>query len=242
MSKEHLFTAVVPFADVDRHQVVLLPRLFKLLQEAAIQHAELFGVGARGLEERGTSWVLNRLAVELKRYPRRDETLRVTTWSTGVHGFKGYREFRLHGGDELLLSASSLWLWIDLRSRMLTRVPDDIAHSFPVGCGSPAYRPDLDKLRLAPPAATAPKTTLDLRYSDQDANGHINNTAYFDLLQTALLRGGLSPQPLRLEIQFQREIPIETTAVEVRLETRDNGTTGFSISDQSTSFAQGLVA
>lgn len=242
MSKEHILTAVVPFADVDRHQVMLLPRLFKLLQEAAIEHADLFGVGIHGLEERGTSWVLNRLAVELTRYPRRDEALRLTTWSTGVQSFKGYREFRLHCGDELLLSASSFWLWIDLRTRTLTRVPEDVANTFPVGTGSPAHRPDLDRLRLTPPADTAFSTTLDLRYSDQDANGHINNTAYLDLLQTALLRHGLSPQPLRIEIQFQREIPIDATSVEVRLEPREAGATAFSISNPTTTFALGLVS
>ncbi|MFT3781183.1 MAG: thioesterase [Nibricoccus sp.] len=242
MSNEHILTAVVPFADVDRNQIMLLPRLFKLLQEAAIQHAELYGVGARGVEERGTSWVLNRIAVELTRYPRRDESLRLTTWSTGVHGFRGYREFRLYAGEELLLSASSLWLWIDLRTRTLTRVPEAIAHTFPVGSGSPPYRPDLEKLRIAPPGASATSTTVDLRYSDQDSNSHINNTAYIDLLQTALLRHGLSPQPLRVEIQFQREIPIDATTVEVRLEPREAGVTAFSIANSTTSFAQGLVS
>jgi len=241
VSNDYTLTTVVPFADVDRNQVMLLPQLFKLLQEAAVQHADLFGVGVRGIAERGTSWVLNRLAVELTRYPRRDETIRVTTWSTGVHGFKGYREFRLHSGDELLLSASSLWLWIDLRTRTLTRVPAEIAATFPVGRGSTPYRPDLDHLRLTPPANAAPVLKLDLRYSDQDANSHINHTAYFDLLQTALLRRGLSPQPHRLEIQFQREIPTETVAVEVRLETRTHET-AFSLASGATSFAQGLIA
>jgi acyl-CoA thioesterase FadM len=241
VSNEYTLTTVVPFADVDRDQVMLLPQLFKLLQEAAVRHADLFGVGLRGIAERGTSWVLNRLAVELTRYPRRDEQIRVTTWSTGVHGFKGYREFRLHSGDELLLSASSLWLWIDLRTRTLTRVPAEIAATFPVGSGSPPYRAELDHLRRTPPASSVPALNLDVRYSDQDANGHVNHTAYFDLLQTALLRRGLSPQPRRLEIQFQREILPDTNEIEVRLEAREHET-AFSLTRGATSFAQGLVA
>lgn len=241
MSNVHTLTAVVPFADVDRHQVMLLPRLFKFLQEAAIEHADLYGVGIHGLAERGTSWVLNRIAAELIRYPRRDEEIRVTTWSTGVHSFKGFREFRLHAGDELLLSASSLWLWIDLHTRSLTRVPAGLAELFPVGTGTPPYRAEIDRLHLTPPAANTPALSLDLRYSDQDANGHVNHTAYFDLLQTALLRQGLSPQPSRLEIQFQREIPTAATTVEIRLERRAQET-AFSLGSSSTSYAQGLVA
>ena len=241
MSNDYTLTTIVPFADVDRHQVILLPQLFKLLQEAAVQHAELYGVGMRGLAERGTSWVLNRLAVELTRYPRRDEPVRITTWSTGVHGFKGFREFRLHSGEELLLSASSLWLWIDLRTRSLTRVPAELAATFPVGSSTPSYHAEIDRLHHTPPAASTPALSLDLRYSDQDANGHVNHTAYFDLLQTALLRQGLSPQPRRLEIQFQREIPADATRVEVRLETRAQET-AFSLGNGPTGYAQGIVS
>jgi acyl-ACP thioesterase len=241
VSNVHTLDIVVPFADVDRHQVILLPQLFKLLQEAAVQHADLYGVGLHGLAERGTSWVLNRIAVELTRYPRRDEPVRITTWSTGVHGFKGLREFRLHSGDELLLSASSLWLWIDLHTRSLTRVPAELAATFPVGTGTPPYRPDIDRLHFTPPTANTPTLSLDLRYSDQDANGHVNHTAYFDLLQTALLRQGLSPQPRRLEIQFQREIPADAVNVEIRLESRTQET-AFSLGNGTTSYAQGTIS
>jgi acyl-ACP thioesterase len=241
VSSAYTLTTVVPFADVDRNQVMLLPQLVKLLQEAAVQHADLYGVGVRDIAERGTSWVLNRLAVELTRYPRRDEPIHVTTWSTGVHTFKGHREFRVHSGDELLLSASSLWLWIDLRTRTLTRVPDGLAKLFPVGSGTPPFQTDIDHIRHMPPSAAASALSLDVRYSDQDANGHVNNTAFFDLLQTALLRRGFSPQPHRLEIQFLKEIPADTTAVDVRLEARDHAV-AFSIRSGTTSFAQGIVS
>ena len=216
---EYTLSAAVRFAEVDRDQVMALPAILQLLQEAAIRHADLFGVGARGLAERGTSWVLHRLSLGIERYPRRDEELRVETWSTGVRGFRGYREFRLLCGEELLLSASSLWLWIDLRTRMLARGPEDLAAAFPLGgAGRPLYRPELEKLRFAAPAEGSAVVPVTIRYSDFDANGHVNNTAFFDYLQTALAQQGRSPHPRRLELQFLREIPEGAAAVEVRLE------------------------
>lgn len=242
MSKEFVLTTTIPFGDVGRDQVVLLPQLFKLLQEAAIQHADLYGVGARGIALRGTSWVLNRLAVGIHRYPHRDEAVSVTTWSTGVRGFKGYREFRLHSGSELLLSASSLWLWIDLRTRSLARVPESIVHTFPIGDGSAPFQPEIDKLRINPPEPSCPPQQLGLRYSDLDANSHVNHTAYLDLLQTGLLRSGFSPQPRRLEILFQHEIPAEATCVELRLAANDQGAHTFSLSGPATSYAVGKVS
>ena len=232
----------VRFAEVDRDQVMLLPSLFQLLQEAAIRHADLYGVGAAGIAERGTSWVLNRLVVGIERYPRRDEALRVETWSTGVHGFRGHREFRLFCGEELLLSASSLWLWIDLRTRTLARVPEELAAAFPVGGdGRPPYRTELERIRFAAPAAPAPAVPVNVRYSDFDANGHVNNTAFIDYLQTALVRHGSTPHPRRLELQFLREIPLSAETVEVRLEKTGETETVFAISGADGAYALGVV-
>ena len=240
MSTEYHLNSVVPFADVDREQVILLSRLGQLLQEAAIQHADLYGVGAQGIAERGTSWVLHRLAVAITRYPRRDEALRVQTWSTGVRGCKGYREFRLYGGEELLLAGSSLWLWIDLHTRTLARVPVEIAERFPIGPTTSMHRPDLERQRYTPPTETAPGTEVSLRYADFDANGHVNNTAFFDFLQTALGQRGLPVHPLQVELQYQREIPLGATAVQVQLEPGPEGTV-FAIRGAGGNYAQGLV-
>jgi len=242
MSNEFILETTVRFSEVDRDQEMLLPSLFQLLQEAAIRHADMYGVGANGIAERGTSWVLNRLAVELTRYPRRDEALRVETWSTGVRGFRGYREFRLFCGGEQILAGSSLWLWIDLRTRTLTRVPPELESKFPVGgVGRTPYKPDLERLRFSAPAATAPATPVTVRYSDCDANGHVNNTAYFDYLQTALVRQGRSAHPRRLELQFVREIAPSAEAAQVRLEARGDGQ-AFAIGSEDVVYAQGELA
>ncbi len=242
MSNEYTLETTVRFAEVDPDQVLLLPALFQLLQEAAIRHADLYGVGAQGLAERGTSWVLNRLAVGLTRFPRRDEALRVETWSTGVRGFRGYREFRLFSGAEQLLAGSSLWLWIDLRTRALARVPEELEAKFPVGgAGRPPYRPELERLRFVAPGAAAPETAVSVRYSDCDANGHVNNTAYFDYLQTALARQGRAAHPAKIELQFLREIPPAAEAVRVRLEAREAGVAAFAIGGAEGDYAVGIA-
>lgn len=242
MSKEYLLETTVRFAEVDRDQLMVLPALLQLLQEAAIRHADLYGVGAQGLAERGTSWVLNRLAVQIDRFPRRDEALRVETWSTGVRGFRGYREFRLFAGEELLLAGSSLWLWIDLRTRMLTRVPAELEARFPIGgTGQPPHKPELERLRFAPPAATAPVTPVSVRFSDCDANDHVNNTAFFDFLQTALVRQGRPAHPRKIELQFLREIPPSAEAALVRFEDR-GGELAFAIATAEGDCAVGVVA
>jgi acyl-ACP thioesterase len=228
----------VSYRDVDRDAQLLLAAVFKYLQEAAIKHADQFDAGTRAVAARGESWVLSRLAATIHRYPRYEEPVRVETWSSGIRAFKGYRDFRIRRGDELLVSASSLWLYVDLRSKSLVRVPADVAAGFPIHA-APVFHPELDRLRLAPPReGAAPPLRVSVRYSDVDGNGHVNNTAYLDYLQTALGRAGLAVRPGKVEIQFLREIPPEADAVEVHLDAREGGI-AFSVGAPAGPFALG---
>ena len=241
MSAELTLDTTVAYWDVDRDNLLLLPAVFKFLQEAAIKHADQFDAGTRAMATRGESWMLNRMAAAIHRYPRYEEQVRIVTWSSGVRTFKGYRDFRGYCGDELVLSASSLWLYVNLKTKSLIRVPEEVARSFPSRPGE-EFRPELEKLKLAAPAGgSAPACRVSVRYSDFDGNGHVNNTTYFDVLQTALARGGLSTRPQTVEVQFLKEISPEVEWVDVQLERRDQAAI-FGIGTPEGLFAQGRVA
>ncbi len=239
MDKEFTLSTVVSYWDVDREQRLTLGGVFKLLQEAAIKHADQFGLGMPGLAERGETWVLNRMAVAITRYPRYEEALRVVTWSAGIRGFRGYRDLRIYRGDELLVSASSLWVYVRLATKLPVRVPPELAAGFPVGQAE-VFRPDLDKLRFPPLAGDTAGHAVSLRYSDIDGNGHMNNTAYLDCLQTALARGGFSPHPTGIGIQFLKEVPPDTESVRLVLESR-GPEVGFGMRGPLELHAQGAV-
>jgi len=239
MSEVFTLESAVSYWDVDRDQVMTLAGVFKLLQEAAIKHADVYGLGAKAMTALGESWVLNRIAVEIARYPRYEEKVTVRTWSAGIRGFRGYRDLRLYCGDELVLRASTLWLYINLRTKSLTRVPGDLAERFPVGQAE-VFRPDLDKLRFEPPAAGAAATEVSLRYSDFDGNAHLNNTAYLDCLQTALSRQALPVRPRAVEMQFLKEVSPGVAAVQVALE-RAGERGVFAVRSGAELHAQGAV-
>jgi medium-chain acyl-[acyl-carrier-protein] hydrolase len=241
MNETLTLDVTVSYWDVDRDAKLLLPAVFKYLQEAAIKHADQFDTGARAMVSRGQSWVLNRLAATIHRYPHYEEPLRVETWSSGIRAFKGFRDFRVFCRDELVVSASSLWLYVDLKTKSLVRVPADIAAAFPAHIGA-VFHPDLDRLRIAPPRDGAgPAARVSIRYSDIDGNGHVNNTAYLDYLQTALARRGLPARPQNVEIQFLKEIPPDLDAVDVCLETREQ-TVAFGIGGPPEFFALGQIS
>ena len=222
MSEIFTLESVVSYWDVDRDQVMTLAGVFKLLQEAAIKHADVYGLGAKAMAGLGESWVLNRVAARIDRYPRYEERVTVRTWSTGIRGFRGSRDLRVFCGDELVATASTLWLYINLRSKTLTRVPPELAERFPVGQAE-MFRPDLEKMRLTAPSEAGVVTDVTLRYSDFDGNAHLNNTAYLDCLQTALHRHALASRPGLVEMQFMKEVAANTPSVQVVTEARDDG-------------------
>jgi acyl-ACP thioesterase len=240
VSPEFILDGSVSYWNVDRDNLLSLRSLFAFLQEAAIRHADQCGAGARAKTTRGESWVLHRMAVSVHRYPRYEEALRVTTWSSGIRAFKGYRDFRGHCGSELIVSGSSVWLYLNIAAKAICRVPREVAAGFPTRPGG-VFSPDLEKTRLEPPAAGSIERIISVRYSDFDGNDHVNNTAYFDYLQTALAAGGLSPRPRMLQIQFLKEIPPAVEQVTVSLERRAQAV-AFSLGAPAGLFAHGLVA
>lgn len=240
MSEIFTLQSVVAYADVDRDQVMTLAGVFKLLQEAAIKHADVYGLGAKAMAAHGESWVLNRVAARIDRYPRYEEKLTVRTWSAGIRGFRGYRDLRLFCGDELVLSASTLWIYVNLRTKALARVPADLADRFPTGQAE-VHRADLEKMRLDPPAAGADLTEISLRYSDFDGNAHLNNTAYLDCLQTALARQSLPAKPKAIELQFLKEVPAAIPSVLVAIERLGPDSVRFGLRSGTELHAQGTV-
>jgi len=231
---------LVSFWNVDRDNLLSLRSLFAFMQEAAIRHADQCGSGARAKQERNETWVLQRMAVRVERYPRYDEALRVTTWSSGIRAFKGFRDFRVHCGREPVASASSVWLYLDLARKAICRVPRDVADGFPARPGE-AFFPDLERLRLGPVAGGPIGRDISVRYSDVDGNGHVNNTAYFDYLQTALAAEGFPPRPRTVQVQFLREITPAVEHVRVSLERRGQEV-AFGIGGGGGAFAQGAAA
>jgi acyl-ACP thioesterase len=246
MSTTCILQLSVAYGDVDRENVLTLQGVFKLLQEAAIAHASQHHTGTTAMVTRGESWVLKRMAVAIERYPRYGEPLRVETWSSGIRDFKGCREFRVFAGagarDELVIQGTSLWVYVSMRTRSIVRVPPEVADGFPSHSGG-VFCPDLEELALAAPhTAGADVLSVSLRYSDVDANDHVNNTAYLDLLQTALARLGRPVRPQRIRIKYGKGIPGDATGIEVRLAPQaDRAPSAFSLAAGGAVFAQGDV-
>jgi medium-chain acyl-[acyl-carrier-protein] hydrolase len=194
--------------------------VFKLLQEAAIKHADLFNLGTKAMAARRESWVLSRIVARIFRYPRYEESVRVVTWSAGIRAFRGSRELRVYCGDELVVAASSLWIYLNLETKTVVRVPQELAAQFPERTED-IFRPEFERRKMKPLDAPMAQIEVSLRYSDFDGNGHLNNTVYFECVQTALMRSRCSVRPTEIDIQFLKEVLPAQRALSVALQLKD---------------------
>jgi acyl-ACP thioesterase len=118
-------------------------------------------------------------------------------------------------------------------------VPKEIAAGFPTRPAD-VFCVELERMRLESPSEGSPGRDISVRYSDYDANDHVNNTAYFDYLQTALAASGLSARPGLLKAEFLREIPLAAERVTIAIERR-GAAVAFSLGHPGGLFARGLA-
>jgi medium-chain acyl-[acyl-carrier-protein] hydrolase len=70
------------------------------MQESAYLHAEHLGVGHTQLAPLQMSWVLSRMRIEISRWPKWGDTVRLRTWPSGRDRLFYYRDFEIKDGDD----------------------------------------------------------------------------------------------------------------------------------------------
>jgi medium-chain acyl-[acyl-carrier-protein] hydrolase len=215
------------FFEVDDDFVLRPKVLLNCLQEAAAIHSQQAGYATPDLLARQKAWVLYRIAIQVHRQPVYGDVLEIVTWHKGTRGFRSYRDFEIYQGGKKSVSASSLWLYIDLVRKKIRKVPKDVAHSYTVESEN-ALDTDMDrwKPKAFAGSSMAPDITrtIALRPSDYDPLGHVNNALYFDYVETlaaSLLENGQKISSI--SIQYNNEIPRFTPEIQAALKKQGNG-------------------
>lgn len=176
----HRESGTVRCREADRNGNYKLAAWFDLIQEAAANHAEKLGVGFGALHALGKLWVLSRLRLEIRQTPRLGEPLCVETWPNGVERLFARRQFRVldPAGTELAV-ASSAWLLLSaatLRPLKMSELPIPLPENREL--------PNYFSLGQKIPGENLPGDfPLEVRFSQEDVNGHLNNAEYAGLVQ-----------------------------------------------------------
>ncbi len=160
--------------------------LLRYAQDVAWIHSERMGFGRAWYAERRLAWVVRAAELAVLQPIRLGATISVSTAVIGLRRVWARRrtEARLPDGS-LALWLHTDWVMIDERGRP-GRVPPEFPAVFAVPPAS--FEPGRVPLRVTPSGASV--LHMSVRPADLDPMGHVNNAAYVDYLEEALLGAG----------------------------------------------------
>ena len=89
------------------------------LEQAAIEHAEDTGFSEARLREVGGVFVVRRHEIDYLGAALAGDELTITTWPEMLHGPRAIRRYEIYNLTQArrILSARTLWIWVDLNGR-----------------------------------------------------------------------------------------------------------------------------
>lgn len=225
------------YFEADPSFKIRLCPLFRMLQEAALEHSERAGWGMKKMSERKSVWIITKFRMELIRPVTFGEELRVVTWSKTVDSLRAIREFEIYSGEEKVASASSVWVFLDLEQKKICMIPDHAASDYGTEDGN-AIDFNLVRWKVSANFTPSKQCRISTRFSDFDTNGHINNTVYIDYAEHLVSLLPENPKIKTFSIHFSKEIPPGTQHIDAGFNGDANGGIFKIFSDES-SFATG---
>jgi len=175
---------VVDSRDVDLFGHCRPSALLGILQEAATRASMALKVsGPEALEKYNTMWMINRIWVEVDTPIRWNDKLTVKTWHRGASGASTYRDFDIYRDGKNIGQAVTSWVMVYADTHKLMRLKELVEFQ---GTDGGELMKTIRLHRAPQPEQYDQRVRRDMRYSDTDINGHINNTHYADFACDAL--------------------------------------------------------
>lgn len=170
----------VDYGDADYYRKVKLSSLFNYFQDIASLHAENLGLGIVELQEKGVTWVLVKMLVQMDRVPGLNEQVFLETWPLEPKKLEFERNFFIKDiSGEIVGRAISSWVIMDVQTREIRKTelfPGWIQTYIPVR----AIEGRMGKIKSNGLLQQVYKKVIG--YSDIDINGHLNNSKYIDYI------------------------------------------------------------
>lgn len=205
--KEYRALGIIGWHEIDLKEQMRPSAFMNIIQELANNHASKLKFGYNELIKMDQVWVLSRLKIKFKKYPKWGDKYNIFTWHKGKHGLFGLRDFALfinndsknktsvskNNIDSADIVATSSWVIINTQTRRIERnnvfnISKEVQSmaKYLNAIGEPC-----DKLYI--PDNLTYSGTHKILYSDIDFNMHTNNAKYLEWIMDDI------------SIEFQKE-------------------------------------
>jgi len=170
---------IVRSFDVDQNKEMTLTSISEYLQEVAGDHANTMGFGYRQVVRQQMAWILGGISIEVNRLPRWEEEIQIKTWIVENNRFQSRRDFQwFDQKGNVLVNASTSWILLNTESRRPMSI-ESMNFDVRLRPDKKATQNGVESIRLK--LENARQSEYQVRYSDLDMVGHMNNTKYIQL-------------------------------------------------------------
>ncbi len=206
----------VRLGDVSPRGRLRLDAVVRYLQDVADDDTRQAGfVDAQG-------WVVRRTIVEVRTFPTFLEPLTLRTWCSGLGGRWAERRTSLLGEGGGRVETATLWVHLDPETMRPLPLPAQFHALYAAAaCGRTVRARRLHPDRPATDDVTVRRWPL--RFADFDVLGHVNNAAYWVVVEEELARRRDLRAPLRAELEHRGAVDVGDDEVEVVVASATDG-------------------
>jgi acyl-ACP thioesterase len=187
----------VGLADAAPNGRVRLDALARWLQDVALADVVDAGLGEAAL------WVVRRTRLAVTRFPRFGETATISTFCSATGRMWAQRRTSVATSGGGVVEAVALWVHLDSVSlRPIPFAPEELE----IYGASAAGREVKARLRHPGPPEDAAWRPWHFRSTELDVADHINNAAYWAVLEDELLAG---PEPPAIDVELEFRTPAQ---------------------------------
>ena len=201
----------VTFYETDVNGTVSLGKLVDLMMLACEDQSDTLGVSSDKVLKMGLGWIVTQHMLEIKRLPRKNETIYITTHAKSYNKYFCYRDFWVHDIRKMELAhMHTVFAMINQKTRKIATIPAAVITPFQA-----EKTVKIERLPLPKEIERIDRQKeYEVRFFDIDVNHHVNNVHYFEWMLDALDEDFLTKyQPVEMNIEYKKEINYGQKAV-----------------------------
>jgi acyl-ACP thioesterase len=172
------------YFEMDKHGIISPTTILTLLEETAADHCFDIGHDLYSLESQNIGWILISGRINMLRYPKYKEKVKIQTWVSKFTLVKGYRENLIIDNEGLIIGkAKGIWVFYDIKRRRPAPVFEDIKTKWGINKNTST---EIENNLIDPITNSKSKIEFNVYRSDVDSNKHVNNIKYFHWLIESL--------------------------------------------------------
>ncbi|XVF54719.1 hypothetical protein PTKIN_Ptkin05aG0203700 [Pterospermum kingtungense] len=212
-------TFIIRSYEIGPDKTATMETLMNLLQETALNHVMSSGLAGNGfgatreMSLRKLIWVVTRINVQVERYSCWGDVVEIDTWvdAAGKNAMRRDWIIRDYSTQEIITRATSTWVIMNHKTRRLTKIPEQVRQEVipfylkRIAIDQDKY--DIKKIdKLTDENAERIRSGLEPRWSDIDANQHVNNVKYIGWILESVPMNVLEYYDLTsMTLEYRRE-------------------------------------